>query len=147
MLADQIAMDYVECPIDGCGEAIMATELDSHLDMHENADECSEDDDAKHGAETSKYFDLDGSDEQSSSRSLSRPGVHPSEEVGPVYPSYRQQGGPSPRSSFEIRQERTKAAWKTVLKMPKAIKSAKSPASNGSSGSSPKRLGVSDSYA
>lgn len=36
-MADQ--MEYVECAVPGCGEAVMLTELDSHIMLHEFEDE------------------------------------------------------------------------------------------------------------
>lgn len=32
-------VEYASCPVDGCGEAILFTELDSHIEMHDAEEE------------------------------------------------------------------------------------------------------------
>ena len=100
-LSQRDSSEYVNCQVDGCGEAILLTELDDHMEMHG-----AEGDDAR--LET-----VINSERSSLKRRRS-------ESFDTEIPSVRRDldqhvEGPSASSD---RQTVAKAAWKGILNMP-----------------------------
>lgn len=122
LVRDDTDTDFATCPIDGCGEIILLTELDSHLEMHdmEGIDEGQEV--ASTAMESGK-----GSSSFNSKRSGDLRNIDAK--------------GSSSGTDSSGRQASAKAAWKEVFKFPEvAPKSASSP--KGKSKSLYRRLGV-----
>lgn len=142
VLAEQIAMDYVDCPINGCGESVMTVELDSHLDMHANANEGSDEEVSE--AEISSRISL--SQDVSLPASLSSvQELHGGQRPDPSTKTPRHQlHAGSSTQPVDDKQESAKAAWKKMLKMPSPSKHASSTSGAASSWKGPKRLGVSN---
>ncbi|CZT46201.1 uncharacterized protein RSE6_06600 [Rhynchosporium secalis] len=130
--------DYFYCSVSGCGEALLPVELESHLEMHEQeqgqggASEYDSDDDAMRG-------------KKSGERSQRKPGAkgdfgirlsHALRNLdddddlkdGENESKITQDMYESKKNRNETRQEKTKAAWKKVLKMPQSSLKGSSPA-------------------
>ena len=101
--------EYIRCPIEGCGEALLLAELESHVEMHEEEQDITDSDESGHSSNNrlklepavADAFDVklshalrDLDDDDDGSRT--------------VVPDK-----PSPD-----RHATAKAAWKKVLKMP-----------------------------
>ncbi len=119
---------YASCPVDGCGEAILFTELDSHIEMH--AEEQETDGDVSSSDRQAKIVKLDPEVGASFDTKLS----HALRNIGDGDEARREE---SPRSE---KQASAKAAWKGLLKMPAA--SSKASAAAAVSGKTRRRLGV-----
>ena len=121
-------VQYVDCPVEGCGEALLLTEIESHIEMHaaesqdsdEEADPCLKK--AKPEEQVAATFDT-----KLSYALRNIPGFEDDEKT-------------LPKSEFFRAQENAKAAWKSLLKMPdpKANSAVSNPPSKGSR----RRLGV-----
>jgi hypothetical protein len=123
-------LQYASCPVEGCGEAILFTELDSHIEMHsaeeqgQDAEETSrpEPKKPKLKEEIQTAFDaklsyaLRALDDGEESSSENRP---------------------------SDRQATSKAAWKELLKMPDSTSKSKTVSSSTMTQSPKRRLGVS----
>lgn len=110
---------YAQCPVEGCGEALLLTELDSHIDMHATIDQ----------AETNSTNDLWETKDTKSRGEF------------PKSKSQNSGSGNATKSKREpAAQQNSVSSWKLLLK--KGNHQAKSEA--GSSGKTPRRkLGVS----
>jgi hypothetical protein len=135
LLVEQISMDYADCPIDGCGEAILLTELDCHLDMHTRGRDVSDD------------FNVDGSDSPQSDNFhvLNESNPHDSQGDASFHTTQLSsslgnipQMLPGPSTPLD-QQETAKRIWRGLLKMPSSSKGSNEPSS---STASPVRLGV-----
>jgi len=96
-------IQYVSCPVEGCGEALLLTEFDSHIEMH--------------GAEEQ---DTDEESGPTSKETGIEPGVEDAFDTKLSY-ALRNLGDDeisSPDSPSSDRQATAKAAWKGLLKMP-----------------------------
>jgi hypothetical protein len=120
---DVVDVQYAGCPAEGCGEALLLTELESHIEMHGAEEQDTEDE----SGPTSKKIKLE-------------PGIEASFDTKLSY-ALRNLGDDEKSSSGSPTSERqatAKAAWKGLLKMPEVIpKATASPPSNR------RRLGVS----
>lgn len=115
--------DFASCPIDGCGEVILLTELDSHIEMHD-----VEDQDVDQGfVPNSREQSIAEATPASFDTKLSR-----------VLRNLNNRVSPSEGSSSD-RQAKAKATWKGILAMPDTNKKPISPTTKGSR----RRLGVS----
>lgn len=122
-------IQYASCPMENCGEAILLSELDSHIEMH--------------GAE-------EGSDEEEVPDRASKK-AKTSEEVKESFGtklSYAlrnlDEGESTPDIAAKGCQPDAVAAWKNLLKMPAASSSGKENAAlSAPSKGSRRRLGVS----
>jgi hypothetical protein len=122
-------VQFLPCPVEGCGEELIRAEFDSHLEMH--AAELREDSsDENSQGHASKKVKLSPEAKPSFGTKLSVALRNINDEE------------PRPRSSDE-RKETTKEAWRGLLKMPDSPREG----SLSSSSKTPrKRLGVSDSF-
>ena len=135
-LAGEDVVQYASCPVEGCREAILFTELDSHIEMH--------------GAEEQDQ-------EESETESESEPELKKPKLKDPIQPGFgtklshalrnlddSEKSSPEPPPSD--RQAKAKPQWKDILKMPEAASSSKpkTGASSTAATKSPRRrLGVS----
>ena len=117
---------YANCPVEGCGEAILLTELDSHIEMHEEEQDSGD----AQSSRSSKRIKLEPEIEAAFDTKLSH-ALRNLEDVN------EREVSETPSSD---RQEVTKAAWKSILKMPDSP--AKLPTTS-TSKSTRRRLGVS----
>lgn len=127
LIAEQIGMDYADCPVEGCGEAILLTELDSHLDMHalESAsDELDDDFNVDGSAQHSPCFEDDHVSKEFGSHALK---TRPAFETSLPSALRNIQQDISPRTASPDRQETAKAIWRGLLKMPPSSKDAQGP--------------------
>jgi hypothetical protein len=122
-------IQFAHCPVEGCGEELLHTEFDSHLEMH--AAELTQDDsDEKGRRHVSKKIKLDSQVKASFGTKLSDALRNITDEK------------PESRAS-EKRKQTTKEAWKGLLNIPDTSQEG----SVSSSSKTPqKRLGVSDSF-
>jgi hypothetical protein len=129
-------VQYASCPVEGCGEAILFTELDSHIEMHEAEEQGQDTSDTEDESEPEpKKPKMKGETQQSFDTQLSYAlrNLDDSEKS-------------SSESPPSDRQAKAKAAWKDLLKMPEPASSSKSKigASSTAATKSPRRrLGVS----
>ncbi len=117
---------YANCPVEGCGEAILLTELDSHIEMHEEEQDSAD----NQSSRSSKRIKLEPEIEAAFDTKLSH-ALRNLEDVN------ERQVSETPSSD---RQEVMKAAWKSILKMPDS--SPKVPAASNSK-TPRRRLGAS----
>lgn len=123
---DERDEEYASCPVNGCGEAIILTELQSHIEMHEE----EQDSEGDHSSRSSKRLKLEPEMEASFDTKLSY-ALRNLEDVNERPPS---------ESASADRQATQKAAWKGLLKMPDtSSKTSQSAPTKGSR----RRLGVS----
>jgi hypothetical protein len=134
-IAGLIAMDdekceeYASCPVEGCGEAIPLTELEMHLEMHEE--------------------ELEVGDSEQSEQSLKRLRENKEGEAtfdAKLSHAFRNlpndndiQEGPIEGSYSPDQQNSAKSAWKNLLRIPDLPSKAST-----TKKSSRRRLGVSD---
>jgi hypothetical protein len=121
---------YASCPVEGCGEALLLAELQSHIEMHE-AEQDTGDDESSH---SSKRLKLEPEIEAAFDTKLSH-ALRNLEDVNERPPS---------ESPSADRHATTKAAWKGLLKMPDS--SSKSAQTGSASKSARRRLGVKLSF-
>ena len=100
-MSQRNSSEYVNCQVEGCGEAILLTELDDHMEMH---GEEGEDDRAESFA-------------NSESSSLKRKWDFDT-KLPSVLRNFGHHVEESSGSSSSDRQTVAKAAWKGILKMP-----------------------------
>ena len=135
---------YAGCPVEGCGEAILLTELDSHIDMH--------------GAEEQEAQERPSDDFETNSEDEPEP---KKPKLAKLQASFgtklshalrnlddnKQSSSESPPSES---QAKAKSQWKGILKMPELARASKMngfPSTEASQSSNAKRrLGVSLSY-
>lgn len=130
-LQDEQDVQYVHCPVEGCGEALLLTELDSHVEMHE------------------EELDQSPGESDEPSRSAKRVKIDP--QTGATFDtklSYALRNLDDDDDGHRVHekpshdaQAAAKTAWKSILKMPDSSPIAgtkAAPAAN----SSKKRLGV-----
>jgi len=117
---------YANCPVEGCGEAILLTELDSHIEMHEEEQDSGD----NQSSRSSKRIKLEPEIEAAFDTKLSH-------ALRNLEDMHERQVSETPSSD---RQEVTKAAWKSILKMPDS--SPKAPAASNSK-TPRRRLGAS----
>ncbi|KAF8859589.1 DUF1671-domain-containing protein [Acephala macrosclerotiorum] len=132
-LQDEDDVEYVNCPIEGCGEALLLTELESHVEMHEEEGNGSQGDSDEHSSKRLKIEPQIGNSFDTKLSYALRNLDDPNEDAKSV----------SEKSSHDL-QTVAKSTWKSILKMPDT--SAKSPPSKDTSkaNSSKKRLGKSE---
>ncbi|PMD43403.1 DUF1671-domain-containing protein [Hyaloscypha variabilis F] len=118
---------YANCPVEGCGEAILLTELDSHIEMHEEEQDSGD----NQSSRSSKRIKLEPEIEAAFDTKLSH-------ALRNLEDMHERQVSETPSSD---RQEVTKAAWKSILKMPDS--SPKAPAASNSK-TPRRRLGKSE---
>ena len=118
---------YANCPVEGCGEALLLTELQSHIEMHEEEQDTGDDQSSR----SSKRLQLEPEIEVAFDTKLSH-ALRNLEDVNERPPSE------SPSSD---RLATTKAAWKGLLKMPDS--SSKLGKTTSASKTTRRRLGVS----
>lgn len=117
---------FTSCPIDGCGEVILLTERDSHIEMH--------------GAEEQ---DVDQEFESTSRESEIEEAVQATFDTKVSRQLRNLSGrGTSTETASADRQASTKAAWKGLLKMPDADANPAPPPASARKGGR-RRLGVS----
>jgi hypothetical protein len=126
---DEPDTQYANCPVEGCGEALLLTELQSHIEMHEEEQDTGDDDSTR----SSKRLKLEPEIEAAFDTKLSH-ALRNLEDVNER---------PPPESQSLDRQAATKAAWKGLLKMPDS--SSKSAQTGSASKTARRRLGVSPS--
>ncbi|RDL35102.1 DUF1671-domain-containing protein [Venustampulla echinocandica] len=128
-LADDQDAEYSSCPVEGCGEVLLRTEFDSHLEMHS-----AEQDSGDESGAVSNNIKLEPEIEASFDAKLSHAlrNIGDDEGVGEAKPS------PSER------QASAKAVWKGLLKMPDASTQKPASPASGSSKGAKKRLGKSE---
>ena len=125
-LDDKRDEEYASCPVDGCGEAVLLTELQSHIELHEE----EQDSEGDHSSCSSKRLKMEPEIEASFDTKLSY-ALRNLEDVNERPPS---------ESASADRQATQKAAWKGLLKMPNtSSKTSQSAPKKGSR----RRLGVS----
>jgi hypothetical protein len=112
--------EYVNCPVEGCGEALLLTELESHIEMHEEEQDTGDDD--SHRA--SKKIKVEPKIEAAFDTKLSS--------------SLRNLDDGDDQRAASDKQTTAKAAWRALLKMPDASSKLTSPPSK-----TRRRLGVS----
>ena len=120
---EEDVIQYAHCPVEGCGEALLLTELESHIEMHGAEEQDTEDD----SGPASKKIKLD-------------PGIEASFDTKLSY-ALRNLGDDEESTSENSSSERqiaAKSAWKGLLKMPETL-----PKVTASSASGRRRLGVS----
>lgn len=101
---DDVDDEYASCPVEGCGEALLLTELQSHIEMHEEEQDSADDVSSR----SSKKLRLEPGIAAAFDTKLSH-ALRNLEDVN-------QQ--PRSESPSTDRQAATKAAWKCILKMP-----------------------------
>jgi hypothetical protein len=123
-------IQFAHCPVEGCGEELLHTEFDSHLEMHE-AELTQDDSDEPTRGHASKRIKLDSKVKTSFDTTLSDAlrNITDDEE-------------PEARAS-QKRKQTTKEAWKGLFKRPE---SSYEGSVSSSSKASRNRLGVSDSF-
>jgi zinc finger-containing ubiquitin peptidase 1 len=117
--------DFACCPIDRCGEVILLTELDSHIEMHEVESQDMDQD----AVSSSKEYEMGDAEQTSFDTKISR-------ELRNL-----QAQAPSAENGLSERQENAKAAWKDILKMPQ-VPPKPLPSPKGKSKGPLRRLGV-----
>jgi zinc finger-containing ubiquitin peptidase 1 len=117
---------YANCPVDGCGEALLLAELESHVEMHEEEQDSGEDQSSR----SSKRLKLEPQVEASFDTKLSH-ALRNLEDVNEQ---------PESESPSSDPQAVVKAAWKHILKMPDSSSKTATPST---SKSSRRRLGAS----
>lgn len=125
-------IQYASCPVEGCGEAIPFTELDSHIEMHSAEGEMSE-------------------EERSGSGSISPPskkaktGEGSGGGVGAFGTglSHALRNLDDGETAVEEGRENAKLAWKNILKMPGSEKKGKGVTVEAGIKNPRRRLGVS----
>ena len=103
-LNDDEEVQYASCPVDGCGEAILLTELDSHIEMH-TAEE--QDTDHEFGESASRGSNLEDMIKASFDTKLSHALRNLNDDERSI-----------PVSHTSDRQATAKAVWKSLLRMP-----------------------------
>jgi hypothetical protein len=112
--------EYVNCHVEGCGEALLLTELESHIEMHKEEQDTG--DDKSHRA--SKKIEVEPKIEATFDTKLSF--------------SLRNLDDGDKQRAASDRQTTAKAAWRAFLKMPDASSKLTPPPSK-----TRRRLGVS----
>lgn len=92
---------YASCPVKGCGENILLTELDNHIDMHASEDQPADDDGLS--------IDLQRSETPKSNVPFDEKPPHVNKDL-------REQKPPDAHPTDP--QAYAKAKWKKILKMP-----------------------------
>lgn len=135
-LQEEQDVEYISCPVEGCGEALLLTELDNHVEMHE---------------EEENHSPRDSSE---SSRSAKRLKTTPQTEASfDTKLSYAlrnldndDDGHLAHEKSSHDRQTAAKNTWKSILKMPDQPASKVASKSTPIANSGKKRLGVSTPF-
>lgn len=126
--------EYVHCPVSGCGEALLLTELESHIEMHEEEQDAdsSSSSDSDHASEDNRGLKLEPAVADTFDIKLSHAlrNLDDDDDSVTVVPDV-----PSPDRD---RHATAKAAWKKVLKMP----DSSSKGSSSSKADARRRLGV-----
>lgn len=118
---------YANCPVEGCGEALLLTELQSHIEMHEEEQDSGDDQSSR----SSKRVKLEPEIEAAFDTKLSH-ALRNLEDVN------ERTSSETPSSD---RHAAMKATWKGILKMPDAPSKPEKAAT--ASKSTRRRLGVS----
>jgi zinc finger-containing ubiquitin peptidase 1 len=118
---------YANCPVEGCGEALLLTELQSHVEMHEEEQDSGDDQSSR----SSKRLKIEPEIEAAFDTKLSH-ALRNLEDVNER---------PLSETPSSDRHAATKAAWKGILKMPDS--SSKPAPTASASKSTRRRLGVS----
>ena len=136
-------VQYAGCPVEGCGEAILLTELDSHIEMHgaeaqgaqEQVDESETEFEDEHQAKKPKLKVIQASFGTKLSHALRN------------LDDGKKSSSESPPSD---RQAKAKSQWKDLLKMPAPALTSKSEGDSATAATqnsgAKRRLGVSFSY-
>jgi hypothetical protein len=132
-LQDEQDLQYVHCPVEGCGEALLLTELDSHVEMHK------------------EERDHSPGDSDEPSRSAKRVKIEPQVEASfDTKLSYALRNLDDEQcvheKSSNDAQEAAKNAWKNILKMPNSSSPAGIKPAPATANTSRKRLGVGRSF-
>ncbi|KAI9746435.1 MAG: hypothetical protein M1818_000148 [Claussenomyces sp. TS43310] len=109
ILAAQSAVEYSECPITGCGEAILSSELDGHLDMHSLEDSDTRLTHSGHSQSTKQLRAEDSASHLESTLDLHS--VAKTEDTNALPKEF------APNSGSD-RHEGAKASWRAILNMP-----------------------------
>jgi hypothetical protein len=117
---------YANCPVGGCGEALLLTELESHIEMHEEEQDSGDDQSSR----SSKRLKLEPQIKAAFDTKLSH-ALRNLEDVNER---------PESENPSSDRQAVAKATWKSLLKMPDSSSKTAAPSS---SKSNRRRLGVS----
>ncbi|KAG0648301.1 Zinc finger-containing ubiquitin peptidase 1 [Hyphodiscus hymeniophilus] len=109
---------YAACPIEGCGEAILLTELDSHIEMHGT--------EAQGNQELPNDSEIESEDEPQSKKTKLKEvqasfGTKLSHALRNLEDSEKSSSGSSPSD----RQAKAKSQWKDLLKMPEPLSTSK----------------------
>ncbi|KAM3071981.1 hypothetical protein ACMFMG_008448 [Clarireedia jacksonii] len=126
-MASHDDLQYTDCPIKECGEMVLTSELDSHIEMH----------DEEHGENDADTPTIHSSSKEARGENTKEPGF--GTNFANTRLSIDEHRGTS-SSNESASQISTKAAWKAILKMPDiSSKSHSKPPSN-----VPRQLGKSD---
>ncbi|KAE8444400.1 hypothetical protein EG329_000600 [Mollisiaceae sp. DMI_Dod_QoI] len=131
-LEDEQDDQYVRCPVEGCGESLLLTELDNHVEMHEEEQNHSPGD-SDQSSHSAKRLKLEPQIEASFDTKLSHALRNLDDD---------DKTSSTEKSSHDL-QAAAKNTWKSILKMPEASSkdtSNTTPQAN----SSKKRLGKSE---
>jgi hypothetical protein len=138
-LADEEAR-YAACPVEGCGEAVLLTELDSHIEMH-GAEKIGED-----PSETESEEEPQAKKAKLSEESQASFGTKLSHALRNLGDEEKSSSGSPPSD----RQAKAKSQWKGILNMPEPASSSESKGASSDaakkSTSTRRRLGVSLSF-
>ena len=116
---------YANCPVGGCGEALLLTELESHIEMHEEEQDSGDDQSNR----SSKRLKLEPQTEAAFDTKLSH-ALRNLEDVN----ERPESENPSDRQAV------AKAAWKSIWKIPDSSPRTAAPSS---SKTNRRRLGAS----
>lgn len=125
------ATDYIECPVVSCGEAVLTSELGSHLDMHSFEETDHSASHSHHGQPSNNLPVVLKPDSKSEEKTSNDRGQQHQTTAGWVKP---------PEVSAPTRQEIAKAGWRELLNMPTASLKQKDQTRGRAS---PRQLGVS----
>jgi hypothetical protein len=150
-------IDYINCPVVGCGEAFLLTELEGHVEMHEEEQGGSEDEDSSRGSKRmnlvtgpGETFDTklsyalrnlgDEDDERDGDATLEREHELYEQQFGDgkSYERRRTSQDIETVSSTKYAIKSAKAAWRDFLKIPPSDRKSTS----SSSIKTRRRLGV-----
>lgn len=131
-LQDEDDVEYVNCPVEGCGEALLLTELDSHVEMHAEEGTGSPGESDEHSSKRLKIEPQIGNSFDTKLSYALRNLDDPNEDAKSI----------SEASSHDL-QTAAKTTWKSILKMPDTSSKSTSSKDTPKANSSKKRLGVS----
>jgi hypothetical protein len=127
---------YASCPVEGCGEAILFTELESHVEMHGNEQE-------QDGSETEDEDDAEPAHKKAKLKEEIQDAF--GTKLSHALRNLDDEEKSSSESPPSDRQTKAKEQWRGLLKMPEQASSSKAKAGTSSTAtkSTGRRLGVS----